>query len=123
MPSDILRDRLLSAAVPIVSFGGIVVAVSLAQAGWIQDAGSFVWGCVAGSVVLAYLAYVKPRRDIVSLFAPLYALLIFIVPMEMKPNLLTQVLFAASLTALVIRLNVSFSKKEGDARTAVPDSD
>jgi hypothetical protein len=123
MVSAARRDLLLSAGVPLTSFGGIPVAIALANAGLITNPGAFAWGCVIGSVLLAYLAYLKPRRDIVSLFAPLYAVLIFVVPMELQPNLLMQLLFAASLTVLVVRLNRSFSKKRGDARTAVPESD
>lgn len=123
MVSAAQRDLILSAAVPLVSFGGIPVAIALARAGLISDPGPFAWGCVIGSALLAYLAYLKPRKDIVSLCAPLFALFIFIVPMEMPATVLTQVLFAASLTVLVVRLNRSFSKKQGDARTAVPESD
>ena len=123
MVSVAQRDLYLSAGVPLASFGGILVALGLANVGLIADPGSFAWGCVIGSVLLAYLAYLKPRRDIVSLFAPLYALIIFIVPGDLRPNLLTQLLFAASLTVLVIRVNRSFSKKRGDARAAVPESD
>ncbi len=117
------RDLLLSAGVPLASFGGIAVAIALANAGLIADPGSFAWGCVIGSVLLAYLAYLKPRRDLVSLCAPLFALIIFIVPGDLRPNMLTQLLFAATLTVLVIRVNRSFSKKRGDAGTAVPESD
>lgn len=117
------RDLLLSAGVPLASFGGIAVAFALANAGLIADPGSFAWGCVIGSVLLAYLAYLKPRRDLVSLCAPLFALIIFIVPGDLRPNMLTQLLFAATLTVLVIRVNRSFSKKRGDAGTAVPESD
>lgn len=117
------RDLLLSAGVPLASFGGIAVAIALANAGLIADSGSFAWGCVIGSVLLAYLAYLKPRRDLVSLCAPLFALIIFIVPGDLRPNMLTQLLFAATLTVLVIRVNRSFSKKRGDAGTAVPESD
>ena len=117
------RDLLLSAGVPLASFGGIAVAIALANAGLIAEPGSFAWGCVIGSVLLAYLAYLKPRRDLVSLCAPLFALIIFIVPGDLRPNMLTQLLFAATLTVLVIRVNRSFSKKRGDAGTAVPESD
>jgi hypothetical protein len=123
MVSTAQRDLLLSAGVPLASFGGIPVAIALANAGLIADPGSFAWGCVIGSALLAYLAYLKPRRDLVSLCAPLFALVIFVVPGDLRPNLLTQLLFAATLTALVIRLNRSFSKKQGDARSAVPESD
>lgn len=114
------RDLALSAGVVIASFGGIPVAIALANAGLIADAGSFGWGCVIGSLLLAYLAYLKPRRDIVSLCVPLFALFIFILPASIQPTVLTQVLYAASLTVLVVRLNRSFSKKQGDARPAVP---
>jgi len=123
MVSAAQRDLALSAGIPLTSFGGIPVAIALYNAGLIADPGTFAWGCVVGSALLAYLAYVKPRRDIVSLCAPLYAVLIFLVPMEMQPNLLTQLLFAASITILMIRVNRSFSKKMGDARAAVPVSD
>jgi hypothetical protein len=99
----------LTIAVPVVAFGGILLAVALARAGWIPDAGRFGWGCVAASFLLAYLAYIKPRRDIVSLCAPFYAIIIFIVPLEIEPNLLMQVLFAASISLLLIRLHLRFS--------------
>ena len=123
MVSDAQRDLLLSIGVPLASFGGIVLAFGLAGAGLIEDPGAFGWGCVVGSVLLAVLAWVKPRKDIVSLSTPLYAVLLFVVTMDLKPNLLMQLLFAASLTVLALRVNRSFSKKVGDARAAVPASD
>jgi hypothetical protein len=123
MVSSAQRDLLLAAGVPVASFGGIGVAIALQKAGLIADPGSFAWGCVVGSVLLAYLAYLKPRRDLVSLCAPFFALVIFVVPGDLRPNLLTQLLFAATLTVLVVRVERSFSKKRKDARTAVPDSD
>jgi hypothetical protein len=45
----------------------------------------------------------------VSLLAPFYAVIIFIFAVEMKPTILLQLLFAASLTVLVVRLNIRFS--------------
>ena len=123
MVSNAQRDLLLSVGVPLASFGGILIAFALATAGLIEDPGAFGWGCVIGSILLAVLAYLKPRKDIVSLTTPLYAFLLFVFPMELKPNLLMQILFAASLTVLTLRVNRSFSKKQGDARAAVPASD
>jgi len=108
---DVSRHRLeliLSISIPVFSFGGIAIAIHLKNAGFIPDAGTFAWGCVIGACILGYLAYIKPRRDIVAICAPLYALLIFIVPMELTPNLLMQVLFAASITILTVRLNKYF---------------
>ena len=85
------------------------MAILLQNAGIIKDAADFYWGSVIASVVLAYLAYIKPRRDIVSLLAPLYALLIFIIPLETRASLVLQALFATSITILVVRLHYRFS--------------
>jgi hypothetical protein len=107
--SGIQRERALTIAVPVLAFGGIAVAILLADHGLIADAGTFGWGCVAAAVALGYLAYIKPRRDIVALCAPLYAFFIFVIPMDFMPNLLMQFLFAVSITALMVRLNLKFS--------------
>jgi len=111
-------EILLSISVPVLCFGGAALGMLLWQGGYIRDPGSFYWGSLAGSVLLAYLAWLKPRRDIVSLLAPLYAVIIFLLPLENKPTLLLQLLFGASLTILVVRLNLLFStppvKKHGE---------
>ncbi|HOB60177.1 MAG TPA: hypothetical protein PK154_01690 [Methanoregulaceae archaeon] len=111
------RERYLSIAVPVLCFGGTALGILLWRAGYIRDPGAFYWGCIAGAILLAYLAWLKPRRDIVSLLAPLYAVLIFLLPLENKPTTLLQLLFGASLTILVVRLNLRFStpvKRIGD---------
>jgi hypothetical protein len=102
-------ELLLSIAIPVISFGGTAVGVLLAGRGIIDDAGTFSGGCLAASVLLAYLAWIKPRRDIVSLLAPLYAVIIFLLAVEVKPTVILQLLFAASLTILMVRLNIRFS--------------
>jgi hypothetical protein len=102
-------EILLSIAVPVLCFGGAALGFLLWKGGFIVDPGSFYWGCIAGAVALAYLAWEKPRRDIVSLLAPLYAVIIFLVPLENKPTVLLQLLFGASLSVLVVRLNILFS--------------
>jgi hypothetical protein len=111
-------EILLSVGVPALCFGGAALGILLWKRGYISDAGSFYWGCLAGAVLLAYLAWLKPRRDIVSLLAPLYAIIIFLIPLENKPTVLLQLLFGASLTILVVRLNILFStppvKKHGE---------
>lgn len=102
------KDRLFTIAIPALAFGGILVAISLQQAGLIPDAGNFAWGCVIASFLLGYFAYLKPRKDVVSLCAPLYGVIIFLVPLEYTPSLLLQVLFAVSITILLVRLNIRF---------------
>jgi hypothetical protein len=101
-------ERALTYAIPVVSFGGILFAVVLQQA-------DFVWGCVAGAFILGYLAYIRPRKDIVALCAPIYAVIIFLLPGEIPHTLPLQLLFAASITILLVRLNSKFGSS-GDAR-------
>ncbi|MDI9632703.1 MAG: hypothetical protein QFX32_01440 [Methanolinea sp.] len=95
--------------VPVLSLGGLLLAVVLQGAGLIGDAADFFWGSVLGSFVLAIVALQKPRKDIVSLCAPIFAIFVFVVPLETKPSLLLQALYAASLTALSARLHLRFS--------------
>jgi len=102
--------RILRLAVPAVSFGSIVLNLLLFQLGLITDIGPYGAGQFVGALLLSIMALLMPRKDIVSLLAPVYALLIFIVPLDLKPNLLTQILFAASITVLVIRLEHGFSQ-------------
>ena len=112
------RDRRFTIAIPAFAFGGIAVAIALQAAGIIADAGTFAYGCVAASFLLGYFAYLKPRRDIVALCAPIYGIVIFIVPIEYTPNVPLQILFAASITVLLVRLNKRFGSladnKRGD---------
>lgn len=101
-------DRYFTIAIPALSFGGIGIAYLLEKAGVIPEAGTFVWGCIAASFLLGYFAYLKPKRDIVALCAPIYGIVIFLIPVEYTPSLLLQVLFAASITILLVRLNRRF---------------
>jgi len=99
----------------MVSFGGILTAVLLQQIGVITDAGTFFCGSLAGSFMLSYLAYIKPWKDVVALCAPLYGVIIFLVPLEYTPTLLLLLLFTASITVLLVRLNKKFGSS-ADAR-------
>jgi hypothetical protein len=109
---------MLSIAVPAFSFGGTGIGILLENLGYIEDAGLFFWGCLIGAFLLAYLAWGKPRKDIVSLLAPMYAVIIFFATWEMKPTVILQILFNISLTVLVVRLNRRFStlpvKEQGE---------
>lgn len=120
MPRLSRKEWALSIAIPVVSFGGTGLAVLLAWQGVIADAGTFSWGALAGSFLLAYLAWIKPRKDIVSLLAPMYGVIIFLLAVEMKPTVLLQLLFAASLTILVIRLNIRFSTPPAKGKVEDP---
>ena len=117
---DVLVDEPAWILVPAISFGGILV--SLITGGWTVFLTAGAWGCVFASFLLAYLAYRKPRKDIVSLLTPLYAVLIF-GNLEFSSVMLTQGLYAASLTILVIRLNARFSHVEKRDRITPPEEE
>ncbi len=98
----IRRDRYFTFAIPALAFGGILVDVAL------QQDGTFVWGCVAASFLLGYFAYIKPKKDIVAICAPIYGVIMFLLPGEIPQTRLLQFLFAVSITFLLVRLNVRF---------------
>lgn len=102
------RERILTYLVLALLWGGVCTSVGLFALSATNDPGSFIWGAIAGSFVLAYLAFIKKKRDIVSLLTPVYAMIIF-TGLELPSNLLLQILFAASLTILVVRLHIRFS--------------
>jgi hypothetical protein len=102
-----LKDRrYLWLLVPAFSWGGVLAGVILPFSPPYLSFGAI--GCVLGSIAIAVLALQKRRKDIVSLCTPIFAVIIFITPLETPPGLLMQVLYAATLTALVIRLEKRF---------------
>jgi hypothetical protein len=103
-----LKEKILSAVVLALVWGGIAVAMILSWLRIIDDPGTFFWGCIAGSFALAYLAVKKKKLDIVSLLTPVYGIIIFTC-LDVTPNLLLQALYAASITALLIRIHQRFS--------------
>ena len=85
------------------------MGVMLQLAGVIPNAAEFWYGPAIGGFLLGYLAWLKPRLDIVSICAPVFAVMILIVPLDTKPSLLIVILFAISITILLIRLEKRFS--------------
>jgi hypothetical protein len=108
------REIHLSILVIVLAWGGIALAVLFQYAGIVSDAALHPWGCVFASFVIGYLAYIKVRRDIVTLCTPIYAIAIFF-GLEASSPLLLHVLYAMTLMAMLLRLHLSFStdpKKE-----------
>lgn len=103
------RQREIAIAIPLISFGGIAIGVILQMAGVIPDAAEFWYGPAIGAFLLGYLAWLKPRLDVVSICAPIFAVMILILPLDAKPGLLIVILFAISITILLIRLEKKFS--------------
>ena len=75
-------------------------------------------GCVLASAAIALLALGRQKKDIVSLCVPVFAIMIFVAPPDTPPGTAIQVLYAASLTGLVLRLERRFSTTECDRRVA-----
>jgi hypothetical protein len=105
--SSLKERRHLWVLVPALGWGGIVAGSILPFSLPFLSFGSL--GCVLGSFAIAILAFRRKRKDVISLCAPIFAVFIFIAPLETPPGLLIQVLYAATLTAVVIRLEKRFS--------------
>lgn len=95
-------------AVPLFSFGGAAVAILAAMQDIPLDFHYPAMGCVIASCVLAYLAWMRPRKDIVALSTPVYAFIFFLAPVDAAAGILLQVLYAVSLTILLVRLRLRF---------------
>jgi hypothetical protein len=98
----------LEIGVPLFSFGGALLAILFQAQGISLDFHIPAFGCVIASCFLAYLAWVRPKKDIVALSTPIYSFLFFIVPTDYSTGILLQLLYAISLTILLIRLKYRF---------------
>jgi len=101
-------QRLIELAIPVISFGATFAGVLLWQAGFAIGFQYFAIGCVIGSCLLAYLAWIRPRKDIVALSTPIYAFIFFVVPTDYSSGLVLQLLYSASLVLLTVRLKYRF---------------
>ena len=108
--SDTRLYRWLELSVPVISFGGILIAFFFLSQGNIQDIRIASAGCIIASFILAYLAWIRPKKDIVALTTPLYAIILFVLPSELIPDLILPILYAISLTILLVRLKYRFGK-------------
>jgi hypothetical protein len=109
---------LLNLAVPIFSLGGALLAIFFTRAGSSIDVRYFGIGCVLGSFILAYLAWIRPHKDIVALSTPIYSFLFFIIPSDVAVTLFLELLYGISLTILLIRLNARFGAAPSSGRPA-----
>jgi hypothetical protein len=108
--SDISMHRWLELAVPVVSFGGILIAFLLLNQGYLLSFRIAAAGCIIASIILAYLAWIRPKKDIVALTTPIYAVILFVLPSDLVPDLILPILYAVSLTILLVRLKYRFGK-------------
>lgn len=109
--SDNLRDtRTLyqEALVPLLAFGSTILGIVLWNAGLLEEiqyagAGGFLASCL-----LAYLAWLRPRRDIISLSTPIYGFIFMVTPIDYTGGIAFHLLYACGLTLLVVRLHRRF---------------
>lgn len=94
--------------VPALAWGGILLSLALPYQTPVLSLSLADVGCFLASVAIAVIAYTRKKKDLVSLCIPVIAVFIFIVPLEAKPGLALQIIYAISLTALVIRLEKYF---------------
>ena len=106
----------LNLAVPVLSLGGALCAIVFSRSGSSIDIRFFAIGCVLGSVILAYLAWIRPQKDIVALSTPIYSFLFFVAPSDMSVTIFLELLYAVSLTILLIRLNLRFGDAPSSGR-------
>ena len=103
-----VMNRCLETAVPLLSFGGALLGITF----WVTTASVdyriSILGCVFASWVLAYLAWKRPRKDIVALSTPIYSIIFFAVPTDNFSAVVLELLYATSLTILLVRLKYRF---------------
>ncbi|TAJ44240.1 hypothetical protein [Methanofollis fontis] len=99
--------------VPAVSFGGILasaIAITVSGSPLLIDHSLWAigkWACIIASVLLCAYAYTRKRKDLVALLAPAYAVLIFMNG-DFTSGPIMQVLFAASISVLAVRVEKRF---------------
>jgi hypothetical protein len=110
------RSRYLEALVPLLAFGSTLAGIALWELTGLRfefqyaAAGGFLASCL-----LAYLAWMRPRKDIVSLTTPLYGFLFLVTAIDYYSGVLLQLFYAAGLTILVIRLHYRFSTSAAES--------
>ena len=95
-------------AVPVLGFGGALLGIAVWMADVTIDIRFSILGCVFASWVLAYLAWIRPKKDIVALTTPIYSFIFLGFPIDNFSAVVLELLYAASLTILLVRLKYRF---------------
>jgi hypothetical protein len=110
-----INERYLEIAIPVVSFGATLAGILAWQMGFQINFQFFAIGCLVGSCLLAYLAWIRPKKDIVALSTPIYGIIFFVMPTEYEVGATIQLLYAVSLTIMLFRLKHRFGKPGSEA--------
>ena len=89
---------------PIIAFAGIATGIIM------NMSAIGLWGCLVSSFLLGGIAYLKPKKDLVSLLVPLFAIIIFNPWGEFTTGPIMQILFAATITVIAVRLEKRYSQ-------------
>ena len=92
------------ALVPVLAFGGTVLGIALHNAGMQFPIQFAATGGFAASCLLAYRAWTRADREIVSLSTPIYGFIFLVTPFEYTAGVAIQLVYAAGLTILAARL-------------------
>lgn len=101
------------ALVPLLAFGGTILGIALLHAGIVFEIQYAAAGSFLASCLLAYLAWNRPRRDIVSLSTPVYGFVFMVTPIDFTAGVVLQLVYAAGLTILAARLRSRFPDSGG----------
>ncbi|MDO9549708.1 MAG: hypothetical protein Q7J03_01920 [Methanoregula sp.] len=112
-------NRMFGCAVPLLSFGGAILGIVIWMNNITVDIRISIIGCMLASCVLAYLAWIQPRKDLVALTTPLYSIVFMRYSLDDVTTIVLEMLYAMCLTILLVRLKYQFITPE----SLVPDKD
>lgn len=118
---DPVSERYFEAAVPLIAFSVTGTGILLWNAGYPVDFQYFSIGCLISSFILAYLAWIRPRKDIVAISTPIYGIIFLVSPIEAGAGAVLQLFYAAGLTVLLVRLKRRFSEEMSGPAALSPD--
>jgi hypothetical protein len=102
------RTLYQEALVPLLAFGSTLLGLVLWNAGLLTEMQYAGIGGFLASCLLAYLAWLRPRKDIVSLSTPIYGFIFMVTPIDYTGGIAFHLLYACGLTLLVVRLHYRF---------------
>ena len=103
------RVLYLEMLVPVLAFISTIIGMVLWNAGVIFEIQYAAVGGFLASCLLAYLAWTRPKKDIVALSTPIYGFIFFVTPIDYTGGVVIQLLYACGLTVLTARLHRRFA--------------
>lgn len=109
------RVLYLEILVPVLAFMSTILGMVLWNAGVMFEIQYAAAGGFLASCLLAYLAWNRPKKDIVALSTPIYGFIFFVTPIDYTGGVMLQLLYACGLTALTARLHRLFAATAPDS--------